>query len=78
MVILVPAGWREVSFRAPSRAARTTTAVPCWSSCMIGMVRIFLSLSSMSKHLGALMSSKLMAAKESAMRFTVSTNSLTS
>jgi hypothetical protein len=54
-------------------AARTTTAVPCWSSCMTGMSRASLTRSSISKQRGAEMSSRLTAPKVGAMRTMVST-----
>ncbi len=49
-----------VIFRALSRAASTTIAVPCWSSWKTGMSSISLRRSSTSKHVGAAMSSRLM------------------
>ena len=59
-------------------AARMTTAVPCWSSCMTGMSSASIKRSSISKQRGALMSSRLMPPKTGAMRTTVSTISSTS
>ncbi len=50
-------------------------AVPCWSSWNTGIFRRFLSSSSMTKHSGALTSSRLMPPKVGAMRATVSMNS---
>ena len=49
-------------------------AVPCWSSCMIGMDNSFLSLSSISNASGAFISSKFMPPKVGDIAFTVSTN----
>ena len=56
-------------------AARVTTAVPCWSSWNTGMSRLAFSRSSISKHSGALMSSRLMPPKVGARRCTKSTTS---
>ena len=56
-----------------SRAARATTAVPCWSSWNTGMSSSSRRRSSTSKHTGAAMSSRLMPPKTGAMRCTVST-----
>lgn len=47
------------TLRALMIPARTTIAVPCWSSWNTGMSRISLSLFSISKHLGAEISSRL-------------------
>ena len=54
-------------------AASTTTAVPCWSSCMTGMSSASVSRCSTSKHRGAEMSSRLMAPKDGAMALTAAT-----
>src|SRR3990172_7024102 len=54
-----------------SSDARTTTAVPCWSSCITGMSSIPLRRSSISKHSGALMSSSLIAPNVRAIEATV-------
>ena len=51
--------------------ARTTIAVPCWSSWNTGMLRASLRRSSISKHLGAEMSSRLIPPKAGAMLITV-------
>ena len=64
---------RPVSLHALSSAARTTTAVPCWSSWKTGMSSCSLRRSSISKQRGAEMSSRLMPPKPGAMRRTVST-----
>ena len=48
------------------KAAETTIAVPCWSSCITGMPTSS-RLLSISKHLGAEMSSRLIAPKTGAM-----------
>ncbi len=53
----------RIAFISP---AKTTTAVPCWSSCITGISNSFLSRSSISKHRGAEMSSRLMAANDGA------------
>ena len=62
-----------VSFSEFSSAARTTTAVPCWSSWKTGMSSDFLRRSSISKQRGALMSSRLMPPNVGAMASTVAT-----
>src|SRR5512140_1345747 len=54
-----------------SSAARTTTAVPCWSSCITGMSSISPRRSSISKHSGALISSSLIAPNVGEMEATV-------
>ena len=58
-------------------AAAQTIAVPCWSSWKTGISQISLSLRSISKQRGALMSSRLMPPNEPLMLATVSTNSST-
>ena len=68
-----PSSSRPVSVHALSSAARTTTAVPCWSSWKTGMSSCSLRRSSISKQRGAEMSSRLMPPKPGAMRSTVST-----
>ena len=60
-----------VTFNALMIPARTTMAVPCWSSWKTGMSRSSFRRSSISKHLGALMSSKLMPPKAGAIFTTV-------
>jgi hypothetical protein len=55
------------------RAARTTIAVPCWSSWKTGMSRASRSRASISKQRGAEMSSRLMPAKPGAIALTIST-----
>ena len=62
-----------VSFTAFRRAARVTTAVPCWSSWKTGMSRLALRRSSISKQRGALMSSRLMPPKPGEIASTVAT-----
>jgi hypothetical protein len=69
---------RSASSRPTTRAAlrsaaRTTIAVPCWSSCMTGMDSRSRSRSSISKQRGALMSSRLMPPNDGAIAATVST-----
>jgi hypothetical protein len=56
-----------------NRTARTTTEVPCWSSCSTGMSSIADSRSSTRKHSGALMSSSWIAPKVGAIAATVRT-----
>ena len=56
--------------RAFSSPALEMMAVPCWSSCITGMSSSSFSLRSISKHSGALMSSRLMPPKVGAMAFT--------
>ena len=73
-----PSSSRPVTLAAPVRAARTTTAVPCWSSCMTGQSRASMSFSSSSKQRGAAMSSRLTAPKLGRSRTSVSTISSTS
>ena len=53
--------------RALMRAAVTTIAVPCWSSWNTGMSSSRSKVSSISKHSGLLMSSRLMPPKVGAM-----------
>ena len=53
--------------------ASTTTAVPCWSSCMTGMSIISCRRFSISKHSGAAISSSWMAPKLWPMLATVET-----
>ena len=57
--------------KAFSKAAEEIIAVPCWSSCMMGIFNSSLSLLSISKASGALMSSKLIPPKVGAIAFTV-------
>ena len=66
------------SLSALSIAARVTTAVPCWSSWKTGMSHTSLSFFSISKHLGAEISSRLMPPKLPASSCTVLTMSSTS
>ena len=54
-----------------SRPAAEIMAVPCWSSCMIGMSSSAFRRSSISKHSGALMSSRLIPPKVGEMALTV-------
>ena len=60
------------------RPADTTIAVPCWSSWNTGMSSSSFNLLSISKHLGADISSRLIPPNTGAIRFTVSTISSTS
>ena len=59
-----------VSVKAFTKPALEIIAVPCWSSCITGMSSSSLSLRSISKHSGALMSSRLIPPKVGAMAFT--------
>ena len=52
--------------------ARTAMAVPCWSSWKTGMSSSFTNLFSISKHLGAEISSRFIPPKPGAIFFTVS------
>ncbi len=54
-------------------AASTTTAVPCWSSCITGMSRASTRRCSTSKQRGAEMSSRLIAPNEGAIAVTAAT-----
>ncbi len=63
-----PGSGRPRTLAPLSSPASTTIAVPCWSSWNTGMSRRSLSCSSMSKHRGAEMSSRLMPPKEGAIR----------
>ena len=62
---------------ALSKAAPLIIAVPCWSSCIIGMLSSFLSLVSISKHSGAFMSSRFMPPNVGSKAFTTAMNSST-
>ena len=53
----------STSSSALSRAAPVMMAVPCWSSCMTGIFISRLRVSSISKHSGALISSRLIPPK---------------
>lgn len=64
---------RPTTLAALRSAARTTIAVPCWSSCMTGIDRLLRSRSSISKQRGALMSSRLIPPKEGAIASTAAT-----
>jgi hypothetical protein len=46
--------------------ARHTIAVPCWSSCITGISNSFFNTSSISKHLGAEISSRFIPQKDGA------------
>ncbi|MPM70581.1 hypothetical protein SDC9_117536 [bioreactor metagenome] len=58
------------SSRALIKPAEEIMAVPCWSSCMIGISSSAFSLSSISKHSGAFISSRLIPPKVGAIAFT--------
>ena len=59
-------------------AAAEIMAVPCWSSCMTGIFNSALRRSSISKHSGAEISSRLTPPKVGSKILTVRTNSSTS
>ena len=61
----------SIAFKRP---AEEMMAVPCWSSCITGISSSALSVSSISKHSGALMSSRLMPPNVGAIPFTISMN----
>ena len=64
---------RWITEAAFINAASTTTAVPCWSSCITGMSSASTSRCSTSKHRGAEMSSRLIAPKDGAIAVTAAT-----
>ena len=64
ITILSSSGLAPLSLVALSSPARTTTAVPCWSSWNIGHSTVSMSFVSMLKQSGPLISSKLMIQKE--------------
>ena len=66
------------TFNALRTAAATMIAVPCWSSWKTGISQISLSFLSISKHLGAAISSRLIPPKLPEIRYTVLTISSTS
>ena len=67
-----------MSFSATSsaffRPAADIMAVPCWSSCITGMSNVRFSLSSIAKHSGAFISSRLIPPNVGAIFSTVSQN----
>ena len=64
-----------VTLKALYKAAKTTTAVPCWSSWNTGISNIWSNLSSISKQSGEAISSKLIPPKHGAIFLTVWINS---
>ena len=64
---------RSRTFTAPSSAASTTIAVPCWSSCMTGQSSASMTRRSISKQRGAEMSSRFTAPNDGRSRTIVST-----
>ncbi len=64
MAILTPDSGLSTNLRAFKTAARTTVAVPCWSSCQTGICMAVRRWSRMPKHFGWAMSSRLMPPKE--------------
>ena len=63
---------RSSTLVAPSIAASTTIAVPCWSSCMTGQSSASMARRSISKQRGAEMSSRLTAPNVGRSRISVS------
>ena len=72
MTIFTSSIFFPTNFTAFKSPADTTIAVPCWSSWKTGISNSFFSLLSISKHLGAEISSRLIPPKTGAIRFTVS------
>ncbi len=64
---------RSSTLLAPSNAASTTIAVPCWSSCMTGQSSASMTRRSISKQRGAEMSSRFTAPNVGRSRMIVST-----
>ena len=64
---------RSSTFAAPSSAASTTIAVPCWSSCITGQSSASMRRRSISKQRGAEMSSRFTAPNVGRSRTRVST-----
>ena len=64
---------RPSNLLAPIRAASTTIAVPCWSSCITGQSSASMTRRSISKQRGAEMSSRLTAPNVGRSRTRVST-----
>ncbi len=56
------------------KPAAEMIAVPCWSSCITGMSSVFFRRSSIAKHSGALISSRLIPPKVGAIFSTASQN----
>ena len=75
---LISSRFLPTSFNALIRAAAVTTAVPCWSSWKIGISQHSFNFLSISKHLGAEISSRFTPPKLPARRLTVFTISSTS
>ena len=75
---LMSANARPVRWQALISPAAATIAVPCWSSWNTGMSISSRSRSSITKHSGALMSSRLMPPKEGPRKRTQLMNSSTS
>jgi hypothetical protein len=53
----------QTTFKPLIIQANVTIAVPCWSSCITGISNSAFNLSSISKHLGAEISSRLIPPK---------------
>ena len=68
----------SLSSRAFNNPAAEIMAVPCWSSCITGISSSSLSRRSISKHSGALISSRFIPPKVWEIIFTVSMNLSTS
>ena len=73
-ILMSPMFFLTIS-KALSSAADEMMAVPCWSSCMTGMFICLRSSCSISKHSGALMSSRLMPPNVGSSDFTMRMNS---
>ena len=76
--ILMSSIFFPTTLRAFMSPARVITAVPCWSSWNIGISHLSLSFFSISKHLGAAISSRFTPPKDPAKSATVFTISSTS
>ena len=75
---LISSRFFPTTFKAFNSAAVVTTAVPCWSSWKIGISQHSFNFRSISKHLGAEISSRFTPPKLPASRLTVFTMSSTS
>ena len=78
VTIFTSSSFFPTSFSALITPASVITAVPCWSSWKIGISQHSFSFFSISKHLGAEISSRLIPPKDPARRLTVLTISSTS
>ena len=71
ITILMSAIFFSASSNAFNNAAEDIIAVPCWSSCIIGISNSAFNLLSISNASGALISSKLIPPNVGAIAFTV-------